>query len=109
FRRQHHVRHIESNSTHMTISILNNASDEGSEDGTPSSAQFISLNTAASPMTAHLVAHYDRPDGDLTRLRGSAQLLSNGNVFVGWSAQGYHSEFTEDGELVMEARFTSDR
>lgn len=109
FHRQHHVRHVESNSTHLTISILNNASDEWYHDGGKSSVQIIQLDLSASPMTATLLRHYDRPDGDLTRLRGSAQLLPDGNVFAGWSAQGYHSEFTEDGEVVMEARFISDR
>ncbi|KAK2754654.1 hypothetical protein FQN54_006787 [Arachnomyces sp. PD_36] len=109
FRRQHHVRHIESNTTHMTISMLNNAADEGSDDGTPSAVLFIRLDMSASPMTATLLSHYDRPDHDLTRLRGSAQLLPDGNIFAGWSQQGYQSEFTPDGEVVMEAKFVSDR
>lgn len=58
---------------------------------------------------ATLVARYPRPDGGFTRLRGNAQILPNGNIFAGWSEQGYHSEFTPDGTCLMEARFTSPR
>lgn len=60
-------------------------------------------------MTATVIKRYDRPDGGLSRLRGNVQLLKSGNVFVGWSEQGYQSEFTPDGTCVMEARFSSDR
>lgn len=109
FYRQHHARFLESNSTHITISFLNNASDEESQDEPQSSALIVVLDIAASPMTATAIKRYSRPDGGLSRLRGNAQLLPNGNMFVGWSEQGYHSEFTPDGTCVMEARFSSDR
>lgn len=109
FSRQHHARFLESNSTHITISFLNNASDEESQNEPQSSALIVILDIAASPMTATAIKRYSRPDGGLSRLRGNAQLLPNGNMFVGWSEQGYHSEFTPDGTCVMEARFISDR
>ncbi|KAL1962678.1 hypothetical protein VTN77DRAFT_9312 [Rasamsonia byssochlamydoides] len=109
FYRQHHARFIESNSTHTIISFLNNASDEGSQREDVSAALYVVLDTAARPMTARVLRRYERPDGGLTRLRGDVQTLPNGNVFVGWSQQGYHSEFTPNGSCVMEARFASDR
>ncbi|KAL1980944.1 hypothetical protein VTN96DRAFT_3284 [Rasamsonia emersonii] len=109
FYRQHHARFVESNSTHTIISFLNNASDEGSQREDVSAALFVALDTASRPMTASVIRRYERPDGGLTRLRGDVQLLSNGNIFVGWSQQGYHSEFTPNGTCVMEARFVSDR
>ena len=70
---------------------------------------YILIDNKSKPLTAHLLARYERPDRDLSRLRGNVQTLPSGNVFVGWSQQGYHSEFTPDGDLVMEARFVSDR
>ena len=33
----------------------------------------------------------------------------NGNYLINWSARGYLSEFTIDGQLVMEAQFTASR
>jgi Arylsulfotransferase (ASST) len=107
--RQHNARFMESNATHMTISFFNNASDELTTDEDVSSVLVVQLNTAMTPMTATLLRRYKRPDGGLSRLRGNAQLLPNGNWFAGWSEFGYHTEFTDDGTCVMEAKFVSER
>ncbi|KNG83372.1 hypothetical protein ANOM_009007 [Aspergillus nomiae NRRL 13137] len=109
FSKQHHVRFIESNATHTTISFLNNASDEFEQGEDTSSALYVQLHTSVSPMTAKVIARYNRPDGDLTRLRGNVQTLPNGNVFVGWSERGYQSEHSPEGNVLMEARFASSR
>ncbi|PIG81081.1 hypothetical protein AARAC_011018 [Aspergillus arachidicola] len=109
FSKQHHVRFVESNATHTTISFLNNASDEAEQEEDTSAALIVQLHTSVSPMTAKVIERYSRPDGDLTRLRGSVQKLSNGNVFVGWSERGYQSEHSPEGEVLMEARFASSR
>jgi hypothetical protein len=37
------------------------------------------------------------------------QTLPNGNVLAGWSYYGYMSEFTHDGQLLMDASFASER
>jgi hypothetical protein len=39
--------------------------------------------------------------------QGNVQILPNGNVFVGWGAQPYISEFTADGDLVFDAELGS--
>ncbi|KAE8133117.1 ASST-domain-containing protein [Aspergillus pseudotamarii] len=109
FSKQHHVRFVESNATHTTISFLNNASDEVEQEEDTSAALIVQLHTSVSPMTAKVIERYNRPDGDLTRLRGSVQKLPNGNVFVGWSERGYQSEHSPYGKLLMEARFASSR
>lgn len=109
FSKQHHARFLESNETHITISFLNNASDEGNQEENVSSALYVQMDMTTSPMTARVVNRYNRPDGGLTRLRGSVQTLPDGNVFVGWSEWGYHSEHTPDGKLLMQASFTSTR
>lgn len=105
--RQHHVRFVDQGENYITVSFLNNASDEGSQDERTSSALFVKLDLVH--MTATAIQRYDRPSGGLSRLRGNVQVLPSGNVFVGWSESGYQSEFTPEGECVMEARFRSDR
>ncbi|OJJ50321.1 hypothetical protein ASPZODRAFT_128937 [Penicilliopsis zonata CBS 506.65] len=107
FSKQHHARFISGNDTHTVISFMNNASDDWSNDEPTSSAMYVQLNTVT--MTATVLHSYPRPDGQLSRMRGSNQLLPNGNVFVSWSEDGYQSEFAEDGTLLMEARFSSKR
>jgi hypothetical protein len=109
FYRQHDAQFVVSNSTHTVISVLDNASDEGTQREGISAALYISLDTTSQPMRATLTHRYSRPDGDYSRLRGNVQTLPNGNVFVGWSQQGYQSEFASDGTLAMEAQFVSDR
>ncbi|KAF7718367.1 Aryl sulfotransferase family protein [Penicillium ucsense] len=107
FSKQHDVKFVSSNGTHHVISFLNNASFEQSNEENLSSALFVELDTAA--MTARVVRRINRPDSGLTRLRGSVQLLPNDNVFVGWSEWGYQSEHAPNGDLLMTARFASER
>ncbi|KAL2866762.1 uncharacterized protein BJX67DRAFT_127167 [Aspergillus lucknowensis] len=109
FSKQHHARFLESNGTHHLISFMNNASDEAENEEDVSSALYVQIDTTASPMTARVVKRINRPDGGLTRLRGSVQTLPNGNTFVGWSERGYQSEHDPDGNLLMEAKFASTR
>ncbi|KAJ5388295.1 hypothetical protein N7509_010836 [Penicillium cosmopolitanum] len=109
FSKQHDAKFLHSEGTHHIISLLNNASDEEFNDESVSSALVIEIETSTTPMTARAIRRYKRPDEDLTRLRGNAQVLPNKNMFACWSQGGYISEFTEDGELVMSARFTSPR
>ncbi|KAL4963543.1 uncharacterized protein BDV14DRAFT_176374 [Aspergillus stella-maris] len=109
FSKQHHAQFIESNGTHHVISFLNNASDELEAEEDVSSALYVEIDSAASPMTAKVIKRINRPDGGLTRLRGNVQTLPNGNTFVGWSERGYQSEHDPDGHLLMEAKFVSTR
>lgn len=109
FSRQHDVRYVKSNRTTTIISLLDNASDPDSQTSQCSSALIIALETETTPMKATLQKRYIRPDRELSRLRGNFQLLPNGNAFVGWSDNAYISEYTAEGELVMEARFFSKR
>jgi len=107
FSKQHDVNFISSSGTNHVISLLNNASDEQSNDEDVSSVLYIALDTVA--MTARVIKRVNRPDGGLTRLRGSAQTLPNENIFIGWSDRGYQSEHAPDGDVLMTARFASGR
>lgn len=109
FSKQHDVKFVSSDGTRHVISFLNNASDERGSDERISSVLFVELDTNVVPMTAKVIKRINRPDGSLTRLRGSARPLPNGNVFIGWSERGYSSEHASNGDLLMTAQFASDR
>ncbi|KAB8232548.1 uncharacterized protein BDW43DRAFT_300903 [Aspergillus alliaceus] len=77
FSKQHHVRFLE-------------------QGELTSAALIVQLHTSVFPMTAKAIARYNRPDGVLTRLRGSVQKLPIGEVF--------HSP---EGKVLMQASFAS--
>ncbi|GAB7342192.1 hypothetical protein MBLNU457_g0444t1 [Dothideomycetes sp. NU457] len=112
FSMQHDARVVSENSTTIVLTLLDNAINHY-EGQTPtsssSSAKMIALYTTEAPMRAELLRQWNRPDGELSKLRGNVQMLENGNTFVGWSKQGYISEHTSDGKVVLEAQFTSSR
>lgn len=109
FSYQHDVRILDENRTTTIISFLDNASKGRQVVGNVSSVLVVALDVSKSPMTARLIQRLNRPDGQVSRLRGNAQLLSGGNIFVDWSSHGYLTEFSSDGILLQEARFASDR
>lgn len=116
FSKQHDARFIEQNTTTTIISFLDNAADDFSTEddvsttSTYSSALLIALETSVTPMVARVIRRWIRPDQQLSRRRGNFQLLMpNRNAFTGWSDNSYITEHTYDGQLVMEAQFTSHR
>ena len=54
--------------------------------------------------TATLLRQYTSA-GRVSGTQANAQVLRNGNVFVGWGQQPFLSEFSETGQLLFEARF----
>ncbi|GAM82981.1 hypothetical protein ANO11243_009670 [Dothideomycetidae sp. 11243] len=108
FSAQHYARIVSENSTTTVVLMLDNASVEVGRDrdsANMSSAKMMALHTAEQPMRAE----WDRPDGNKTRKRGNVDILAGGNIWVGWSERSYVSEHTYDGELLLEAQFTSNR
>jgi hypothetical protein len=113
----------ENNTTNITlISFLNNAADFAAlSTAETSTAYLVALNH--TNMTATLLRQWPRPDGGLTRAKGNVQVLDGpastafpdlgvsltGNVFVGWGANGYLSEFAPSGECVQSARFLTNQ
>jgi Arylsulfotransferase (ASST) len=63
----------------------------------------IKLDPAAK--TATLARSYKHPDNLLAPFEGNAQFLPNGNVFVGWGAIPYFTEYDAQGHVVLDARF----
>lgn len=112
FSGQHDARIVAEDDTGMTITLFNNAADDRgvqADTANASSMQAIKVYDREEPRRAELLAHYVRPDGELTTKRGSAHMLDNGNAFICWSTRGYITEHTPDGRVVLEANFLGDR
>lgn len=130
FSRQHDARFLHQASLPFPtetgtdyISVVDNAADAdtpGNDDAckakdgchTTSAVLIIALNHARR--TAQLISRIERPDGDVTTFGGNSYFLPNGNLFASWGGDAYITEHspassTEELELVMEARFCSDR
>ena len=83
FSRQHHVRILEQNETHTTISLLDNAVGADPQPATTPWSRGLVVTLREDTMTAELVASYDHPHRGHAFRRGSNQILPNGNVFMG--------------------------
>ena len=75
--------------------------------GTPllpySRAVTVRLNFRTKVAT--LVASDDQPDGLSAASQGNAQTTANRDLFVGWGALPYFSEFSRSGQLIFNAEF----
>jgi arylsulfotransferase ASST len=58
-------------------------------------------------MTARVVTEYLPPDGRVSTSQGNMQVRANGNVFIGWGGLPYYSEYTADGDLLLDAEIIS--
>ena len=68
-----------------------------------SRALLLSIN--AKTNTESVQAQYVHPQPLSSGSQGNAQPLSNGNLFIGWGAQPYFSEFNAAGQLVYDAHW----
>ena len=110
FSRQHDAQWISFNDEVEIITFLDNAADNSEppyQTGEVSSGLLVELDKRT--MRARVLKRWTRPDQQLSRLRGNMQNLPGGNVLLSWSDNAYISEHSADGELLAEARFTSDR
>ncbi len=57
-------------------------------------------------MSATLVREYAHPKVRVAATQGNVQVLPNKNVFIGWGSEPDFSEFTTDGQLLFNARFS---
>lgn len=110
FTRQHNIRFRGYNGTHTIVSLLDNALGEDKQGPSwPNSrGLFLALNEKSDPMTAEIIAQYDHPlgEGHHSNRRGNLQVLSNGNILMGWSERGRISEHLPDGTMVSTAYFS---
>ncbi len=81
------------------LSVFDDASDGAAEEEDQSSAKVLKLNTSA--MTASLLHRYTHSPPLVAAIEGSAQLLSNHDVFVGWGSQPDFSEYSATGKQIF--------
>ncbi len=84
-----------------TITIF----DNGAYPQVHEQSRAIQLRLDEEEMSAALLREYASLEKILATSQGNAQLLSNGNVLVGWGSEPFVSEFSGDGELLMTAGF----
>jgi hypothetical protein len=81
--------------------------DDGGGPPTVRAGRAVQLSLNTSNNTATLVRQYTHSPALRTNFEGNAQLLPNGDMFVGWGQQPYFSEFTSSGTMLFDGRFTS--
>src|SRR5829696_416734 len=87
-----------------TITIF----DNGAHPQVHEQSRAILVELDEQKMSATLVRAYSSPQKLISTSQGNAQLLPEGNVFVGWGSQPFVSEFSYDGELLLVGRFPPD-
>ncbi|HEX3963614.1 MAG TPA: arylsulfotransferase family protein, partial [Trebonia sp.] len=86
------------------LTLFDNASSPPQEP--QSRAMLLNVDTTAMRVT--LRHAYTHPAGLLADNQGSVQLLPDGQVFVGWGAQPYFSQFGSGGELLLDGEMPVD-
>ncbi|HEX7472964.1 MAG TPA: arylsulfotransferase family protein [Candidatus Limnocylindrales bacterium] len=75
------------------------------DSATPGRSRALVLELDETARTARRVRDFVHPTGLLSSSQGNAQVLPNGDVFVGWGSQPFFSEFAPDGTLLFDATF----
>ena len=84
-----------------TITIF----DNGAHPKVHDRSRGIVVELDEQKMSAKLVREYTSPQKRLSTSQGNMQLLPNSNVLIGWGSGPYVSEFSDEGELLFDARF----
>jgi Arylsulfotransferase (ASST) len=84
-----------------TITMFDNGAAPPAEKFT----RILVLRADASTKRATLVRSYHHPKRLLAPFEGSAQFLPNGNVFVGWGAIPWFTEFSRSGRVLFDGNF----
>lgn len=80
------------------------------EAGPPEAKQSrgLVLSFDDTAMTVTMTNQYFHPHKSiLTGSQGSVQFLENGDVFVGWGAKPYYTEYQSDGTPVLDGKFAT--
>ena len=79
--------------------------DNGAAPPVEQFSRVLVLRANTTTKKATLVRTYQHPKQLLVPFEGNAQFLPNGNVFVGWGAVPYFSEFDSSGRLLLDGYF----
>ena len=103
FTRQH-LASASSTSQNETMVLLFNNAYEGANRASANHSSALLLRVNNETKEAVLEHEYAHPKGMLAGAEGSAQLLHNENVFVGWGTLPDLSEYQHDGTLLLHGR-----
>jgi hypothetical protein len=81
--------------------------EAGPPQKAPSSRGLV-LALSSKPMRARVVRQYHRTGNTSAQSEGSFQTLPDGNVFLGFGAQPFFSEFAPSGKLLFDASLPAD-
>jgi len=78
--------------------------DNGGVPKVHSQSRGLILSVNAKTRTDTVVAEYEHPSPALlSGSQGDIQSMQDGNVFIGWGAEPYFSEFSAGGQLLYDA------
>jgi Arylsulfotransferase (ASST) len=97
---QHDARRVSGD----VISVFDNVSDKPAK---AKPARAITLRVDERRKTVRLLRQYKHPAKLLAPNQGSARVLGNGNVLVGWGAAPVFTEFSEAGRVLFNGRLTT--
>lgn len=105
FSAQHDARILSEEGNQLRISFFNNGWNGIAQTREVSAATIITIDHPTSPTTARLVHERFPFQGGLARHQGTVQTLPNGNTFVSWGQVAEFSEFTPNGERILDVAF----
>lgn len=100
FARQHHGEVLKQNSSHITISLFDNAVGEGWQMAERRFSRGLIMSLDLNKMTANVTTQFGHPQGRLSSGRGSMQVLPNGNAFINWADDSHISEHLPNGTVL---------
>ncbi len=68
-------------------------------------SRVVTVKLDLTTRVATLLKSVDQPEGRVAPAEGNAQTISSGDLFVGWGALRYISEFSPSGRLLFNAEF----
>ncbi|CAJ2511489.1 Uu.00g071140.m01.CDS01 [Anthostomella pinea] len=100
---QHHARFHDDDLTQVTFFDNHNVST--TPDCTVNCSRGLHLQLDFEDMTVQVVNEYFHPHSLVTGFMGSYQSTPNGNTLVGWGPNPTFTEYTPDGECVLDVQF----
>jgi Arylsulfotransferase (ASST) len=81
--------------------------DDANSPKEESQSRALTLHVSTKKHKVTLLHQYLHSPSTLASTQGSVQLLSNGNVFVGWGSKPYFSEYSAQGKQLFDGSFRS--
>ena len=78
--------------------------DDESDGNLLGSSRAVTVRLDFATRVATLVKSDDQPEGQVAQVMGNAQTTPGGDLFVGWGALPYISEFSPSGKLLFNAK-----